>query len=136
NGYGILSSLIAFTTFGFIYYFTKVDLLTSTEEIFFPIVLGLVTLSVIFFNKNKWVISAYYLASLIVSLLLFSLTDGLLWLVALLVISWLILMIVHALEWRYDSNNVIKAIHVAYHEVKTNRYPNGTYPKKVEHRLE
>src|SRR5699024_11842462 len=97
NGYSILSSLIAFTTFGFIYYFTKVDLLTSTEQAFFPIVLGLFTLSVIFFNKNKWVISVYYLASLIISLILFSLTDGLLWLVALMIISWIIFMIVPAL---------------------------------------
>jgi len=136
NGYGILSGLIALTTFGFIYYFTKVDLLTSTEQAFFPIVLGLVTLSVIFFNKNKWVISVYYLASLIVSLLLFSLTDGLLWLVALLIISWLILMIVPAHVWRDDIKKLKKAINIAYHEFKTKRYPIGTDPKKVEHRLE
>lgn len=136
NGYGILSSLTVLTNFGFIYYFTKVDLLTSAEQIFFPIALGLVTLSVIFFNKNKWVISAYYLASLIVSLLLFSLTDGLLWLVALLIISWLILMIVPAHVWRDDIKKLKKAINVAYHEFKTKRYPIGANPKKVEHRLE
>src|SRR5699024_8541107 len=90
DGYGIFSTLTVPASFGFLYYFTKVDLLTSVEQLVMGIFAAAFTLGVIFFNKNKWVISAYYLTSLVISVSLFSETKGLLVLLGLQVVSWII----------------------------------------------
>jgi len=136
DGYGIFSTLTVLASFGFLYYFTKVDLLTSVEQLVMGLFAAVFTLGVIFFNKNKWVISAYYLTSLVISVFLFSETKGVVMLLGLQVVSWIILMIVPAKLWREDIKVLKKAIKVAYHEFKKNRYPVGTDADKVERRLE
>lgn len=134
--YGVFSILTVLATFGLTYYITTIDVLTQTEQWIMAAVTGAFALGVIFLNKNKWMISAYYIMSITMALFLFSETTALFVLLGLFVISWLMLVIVPARVWRDDMKTLIKAKNVAYHEFKTKHYPVGADPEQVERRLE
>src|SRR5699024_6926543 len=91
---------------------------------------------VMIFCKNKWVITAYYLAAVTISMVFFSATNELFLLILCLSVTWIALMIVPSYVWREDVKVLKKAINTAYHEFKKKRYPVDANPEKIERRLE
>src|SRR5699024_2831031 len=136
HGFPVFSILTVLASFGLIYQFTKIDLLSSTEQWMIPLLFGVFAFVVMIFCKNKWVITAYYLAAVTISMVFFSATNELFLLILCLSVTWIALMIVPSYVWREDVKVLKKAINTAYHEFKKKRYPVDANPEKIERRLE
>jgi len=136
HGYPVFSISTVLASFALIYQFTKIDLLSSTEQWMVPLVFGVLGLLVMIFCKNKWVITAYYLAAVTLPMMFFSATNEMILLIICFSVTWIALMIVPSYVWREDIKMLKKAINTAYREFRKKRYPVGADPEKIERRLE
>ena len=136
RGFPLFSIPLVICSYGLFYYFTTIDTISQTEQWLMPVVLAVLAIAALLFNRNKWVLSGYYVIALFVTGIGFTLTNAVILTLIFLFLSFAALMVVPAYYWNKDIKKLKYAIKTAYSLFKKKRYPIGSDPDKIERRLE
>ncbi|WP_158591741.1 DUF2207 domain-containing protein [Oceanobacillus halophilus] len=136
KAYSFLSIPILLASFGLYYYFTTIDTISATEQWVLPLITGVITIIALVFNRNKWVLYAYYFMIIIMTAIGFSFTPAIIWTLVFYGISFIALLSVPARYWNKETRKLKFAIKTANKLLKNDRYPVDANEEKIERRLE
>lgn len=135
KGFSFYSVPLIILTYGLFYYFTTIDPISQTEQWVMPTVLGFLAVISLLFNRNKWVLSVYYVVALFMAGIGFTLTNTVILTLVFNGISLLAMLIVPS----YYRDSYLKrlkyAMKIASDMFKQGHYPIGSDPDKVEQRI-
>ena len=136
KGYSFLSIPLLIISFVLYNYFVTIDTISQTEQWVLPLIVGLLTVVTLVFNRNKWVNIAYYFIVLLMTLIGFSITPAVILASVFYFITFVSLLIIPNYYWKKGIKEINYATFKGYWLFIRNRYPVGSEPGKLERRLE
>ncbi|WP_164669013.1 DUF2207 domain-containing protein [Virgibacillus doumboii] len=136
KGFSFLSIPLLVAALGLFYYFTTIDTIGPTEQWVLPVIAGVITAVGLWYNRNKWVLSAYYLIMLVMAAIGFTFTLTVILTLIFYGLSIITLLAIPASYWNKDTRQLKHAIKQAYESFKDKNYPVGAEPAVIERRLE
>ncbi|MBP2078085.1 DUF2207 domain-containing protein [Oceanobacillus polygoni] len=136
KGYSFLSIPLLIISFVLYNYFVTIDTISQTAQWVLPVIVGLLTVVTLLFNRNKWVNIAYYFIVLLMTLIGFSLTPAVILASVFYFITFVSLLIIPNYYWEKEIKEINYATFKGYWLFIRNRYPTGSEPSKLERRLE
>lgn len=135
KGFSFFSIPLVIFSFGLFYYFTTIDPISQTQQWVTTSILGVLAVVGLLFNRNKWVLSIYYFAAIVITLTGFSLMLAVVLTSIFYAISWLALIIIPSYYRDKDLRILKYAMKTAHDLFKKNHYPIGSDPDKIEQRI-
>ncbi|SFD81068.1 Uncharacterized membrane protein [Lentibacillus persicus] len=133
--YSFISIPLLLVSSSLFYYFTTIDTLGSTLQWLLPLIVGIITVPGLLFNRNKWVLSAYYFILLLLSAVSFTFEPTIIMTLFFYGLSILTLLIIPEYYWRKDIRQLKYAIKQAHASFKHKNYPIGADADLTEQRL-
>lgn len=134
--FSLFSIPLLVSSFGLFYYFTTIDTIGQTEQWVLPVIAGVITVVSLLFNRNKWVLSGYYVIMLLMTAVGFTFTPAVIMTLIFYGLSIMLLLLIPAFYWNKEIRRLKYAIRQAYDTFKDKSYPVGANPTKIERRLE